>query len=203
MRQDEETGKYLLGVRLLQYGYAVEKSMDIISIAHPFLTALSAEYDETCHLATLSGTNIVYIGKAESMKTLQLGTRPGAVMPAYCSALGKALLAQLSESKLNDLLDDIVFEKFTPNTIGSPEELIEELKKVRVEGCAYDSAEREAGLFCVAAPIFDSQSECVAAVSLSVLQSKVETVGMDNLKASVMKTARGISKALGCMDKAY
>lgn len=197
LRQDEETGKYLLGVRLLQYGYAVEKSMDIISIAQPHLYKLSNEYDETCHMAVLSGCNIVYIGKAESPKTLQMSTRIGAVMPAYCSALGKALLAYLPPNKLYGVLSNVEYKKFTPNTLTSSEDLLDELKHVRIEGCGYDREEREAGLFCVSAPIFNAQKECIAAVSLSVLRAKLESVGIDRIKKSVIDTAHDISKSLG------
>ena len=198
VRQDEDSGKYALGVRLLQYGYCVEKSMDIISIAQPQLNHLAEQYEETAHMAVLSGSNIIYLAKAESAKTIHMTTRIGSVMPAYCSSLGKMLLSQLPNNKLFAVLSEIEFVQRTSNTILTPERLLDELDLARKEHCAFDREECDLGVFCVSSAVYNAQNECVAAISISVSIGKASLIGEDAMKASVISAAENISKRLGC-----
>ena len=197
LQQDTETGAYRLGIRMLQYGLAVQKHMDLVADAKPFLDKLSAQFEETVHMAVLSEGGIVYVAKSESTKSIRMVTQIGAKTPAYCSALGKVLLAALPPEQLRSVVDGISFYPYTPATIRSREELLLELEEVRRSGIAYDREEREPGLFCISAPVKGAHGQCVAAISMSLPAGRVCQHNVEELVRAVRYTAQDISRQLG------
>ena len=197
VRQDEETGRYTLGIRMLQYGLAVQNQINLVFDAQPYLDQLSAAYGETVHMAVLSGNEIVYIAKAESNKNIRMVTQIGGKAPAYCSALGKVMLAALSAEKLAHLLETAELTRYTDTTICTPEALQQELMTVRMRGYAYDREEREPGLFCISAPVLDANGSCVAAISISLPAGRSVQYDITELTGAVQKTAAELSLQLG------
>lgn len=195
--QDQDTGRYSLGVRMLQYGLSVQNHMDLVFDAQPCLDSLASLYGETVHMAVLSGNEIIYVAKAESTKTVRMVTQIGGKMPAYCSALGKVLLAALPQDQLVQLVETITFSPYTASTMRTPEALMEELERVRASGYACDREEREVGLFCVSAPVLDAHGECVAAISISLPAGRAAQHDIPKLIVSVQDTAADISCRLG------
>lgn len=195
--QDQETGRYSLGLRMLHYGLAVQNHMDMVRDAQPHLEKLSALYGETAHMATLSGTEIVYVAKAESTRNIRMVTQIGGKTPAHCSALGKVLLAALPEEQLSALIEQMDFTRYTPATVTDPARFLQELEDVRRNGYAYDQEERESGLFCIAAPILDAQKKCIAAISISIPAGRAAEHDIAAITKSVLETANTISTQLG------
>lgn len=101
---------------------------------------------------------------------MRVGLGPSKRVPAYCTGLGKAMLAFMEkEKRLRKILSTVDFVHFTPTTITSPELLFKNFEEIRERGAAYDDCEYEEGLACVAAPIINARNEVVASMSIAYL----------------------------------
>ncbi len=197
IRQDPSTGRYALGLKLFELGQAVLANMDIRTVAMPFLLELSRKYEETVHLAILSGNEVIYIDKVDSPRSIRIVSKVGGRNPAYCTGVGKVLLAGLTNEELNRLLATIEFRPITPNTITNSFALMEEITKIRQDGYATDNGEIDEGLSCVAAPIRNHLGVVTAAISLSGPMARVFTGNTSRLVADVIYCARQISGQFG------
>jgi IclR family KDG regulon transcriptional repressor len=201
VRQDPKTRNYFLGLKLVELGNLLLSQLDLRKEAEPFLRDLAERTKETIHMVILDRNEIVYIDKVESEQNpsgLRMASRPGLRNPAHSCAVGKVLLAHLSEDELNQIIEEKGLPKRTENTITDSVQLKEHLKLVKRQGYAMDDEENEKGVRCVAAPIFNEARKAVAAISISVLAFRVaKKVIQDSLKKEVTETARGISERLG------
>ena len=168
VEKNPQTNKYRLGLKMVELGYRALKRFDLKELATPFLEELAAKTNEIIHLAVLDKNNIIYIDKRGREQALTVATTIGGRHPAYCSAMGKVLLAGLPKEKLNDVLAMEPLRRFTPTTITQVPILRKELDRVREQGFAIDNEESFPGIKCVAAPIRNSQGEAVAAISATV-----------------------------------
>lgn len=166
INQDEETQKYRLGLALMELGTIVINSFDIRSIVAPVINDICNQVQETVHLGTLDNIEVVYIEKKESSHSMRIFTNIGARQPAYCTGIGKAMIAYLEPDALIALLPEEI-KKFTPKTITDKIELTRELSKVKKNGYAIDDEENSEGLKCVGAPIFDHTGKAKYAISVS------------------------------------
>lgn len=194
--QDEESQKYRLGLGLLELGSIVKNSMDIREIAEPLIKEICDQVQETVHLGTLDKLEVVYIDKQESNQSMRIFTNVGARKPAYCTAVGKAMLAYLPQDVLMELLPDEM-PKFTPKTFGTKSELMKELSKIRENGYAVDDEEYNEGLKCVGAPIFDHAGNAKYAVSVSGPAIRMTTDKVKEAINIVTAAAKEISHRLG------
>ena len=150
----------------------------------------------TCHLVLLDGHDVVYVDKVENTATVRMASRIGARMPAYRTAVGRAILAFGPD----DLVEDVVaagLSAVTPRTVTDPAVLVEELRRVRERGYAIDDRENEPEVRCVAAPVFDHNRDPVAAISVSSLVSRLPVVQVRRLGPQVAVVAARISGELG------
>jgi IclR family KDG regulon transcriptional repressor len=197
LSQDHETGKYHLGLKLLEYGLHVQRNMELITIAKPYLQNLSDKYGETVHLAVLSGNEVIYLDKVNSPKAMQIVTHIGQRLQANISALGKAILSYLPEDERDRIIDSLAFTQYTPYTICNKTLFLEKLREVKERGYATDSDESEIGLSCIGAPIWDSSKKVIAAVSLACPTSRMVHSDKPEIISCVMETAAQISHSLG------
>ena len=130
-----------------------QSDLEIRRVASPFLKELNSELDETVHLTVLEGNEVLYVDCLESTKRLRTYSVIGVRAPLYCTSVGKAILAFLEPKELEKILDSLIFEKFTENTITDKIFLMDELKMIAQRGYAVDNMEHEEGLRCVGAPI--------------------------------------------------
>jgi DNA-binding IclR family transcriptional regulator len=146
----------------------------------------------------LEGSEVVYLDKLAGLHPIGLMTsRAGGRAPAYCTALGKSLLAYLPETRLREVLDDTKFAKYTDKTITEIESLLKELDKVRKQGYSIDNEEHEQGAGCLACPIFGHLG-IVAAISVSgPVERVLNSQNRDSLIQLVKETAEEISARLG------
>src|SRR5215218_2884296 len=162
-------GRYRLGWRLFELSQNLLDTTEFRSEARRVMEELVECWEETVHLAVLDGVQAVYIEKVQPTPAVRIRiTRAGARLPAHCSGVGKVLLAHCEWEYVAELLEDQGLQALTGNTITDLEALAEELERVRKRGYAYDHEETMIGLCCVAAPIYDSKGEVVAAISFSV-----------------------------------
>ncbi|NTU81902.1 MAG: IclR family transcriptional regulator, partial [Chloroflexales bacterium] len=167
--QDSETRLYGPGPRLLEVAARASASrrFDLGRIARPCLHDLTAATGETSNLLALHGDEGVYSEQVASLHMVRMFTEVGQRVPLYCTGGGKAILSGFPDEQLEAYLDRTMIRVFTPKTIATAEGLRDELAGARERGFALDDEEREAGVCCVAAPIFDRLGRCVAALSIS------------------------------------
>ena len=194
LEKDPLSGKYRLGLKILDLAGRVWGRYDIRQISAPFMEELARQTEEVIHLAVLDGADIVYLEKKGQGQILTVATRVGGRNPAYASSMGKILLADLSESELKGILGQGKLKKLTPNTIDEIPKLIKELASIRKQGFALDNEETFPGIRCVGAPIRDARGRVIAAVSATVPAQRMDDKRIRELWRLVTNTARMISE---------
>ena len=189
--------KYKLGIKFAHYGSIVLERQNKYSTAKPFLQKLRDKHNETTHLAILDEDyNIIFMDKESSNSTIQMTSKIGAKLPAYCTGTGKVLLASILDEELEKKIQEFKFEKKTECTITDPNEFIEELRKTRIQGYGEDIEECEIGLVCYAAPIKDINGKTVAAISISGPTARMKQ-NKEVLICSIKEVSEELSKTMG------
>jgi len=198
LRQDPYTKRYSLSFRFLELGSLVRKQINLVSIARPHLERLMAESKESVNLAVQDGDSIVYLDCVQSnYSMLQLFTKPGARVPLYCTAVGKMFLSRMSESDLDAYLQRTRLALNTPYTRIEPNQIIEDLKQIRLQGYSVDDEEMEEGVRCVAALIYDNNREPAGALSISGASMRIAPARVSYFGELTLKCAGAISRELG------
>lgn len=195
--QEEESQKYRLGLSLMKYGDLVSKSMDVVSIARPYITQLCDTLEETVHLGHLDGFDVVYIDKIESTQSMRISTARGTRNPAYCTGVGKAMLAHQPVSAIKSWLKGNPLRAVTEKTITNEKVFLKELQQIRRDGYAFDDEENAIGLTCVAAPVFDHLGKAIYAISLSGPTARMTKDKIGRATEAVRQAAEDISERLG------
>lgn len=181
-----------LGMRLFELGQLAPLQRGLREAAAPFLTDLFEATLETVHLAVPDGTDVVYVQKIDGRRGPAVASRVGGRMPAYCTGVGKALLAFGPPERLAAVLA-AGLERRTPRTVIAPGLLDQELAAVRRRGVAEEHEESTVGIACVAAPVLDAAGLAVAAVSITGWVNRMDTT---RLAPAVRTAAMGISRVL-------
>lgn len=166
-RQDERRGGYVMGPMFVEIGFAAIRDLDIREHARPILEELRDRVNETVHLGIPYGREILYVEGVESRHQLRSGLRVGNFVPAYCVSLGKALLATLSKTELDNLYPDQELPPVTGKTVTTIAELEKQLAKIRRDGYAKSRAESTEGVGSVAVPVLDRNGTARGAISIS------------------------------------
>ena len=159
--------RYQLTFKLLEIGMKFANRFEIRRVARPFMEELLSIFNETVNLGYWDGKIVVHLDKTESQEILRLDLGIGMRAPAYCTGLGKAILAFLPVEERKGFFQRVKFLPYTPNTITTKEKLLEELQKTRERGFAIDDEELAIGLRCVAAPVFDYKGFPAHAISIA------------------------------------
>jgi len=195
----KEHGAYQLGIKCFVLGNIVAGGLDLRETAHPHLAALRDSTRETTQLAILDHWQVVYLERM--LSPLPVGfmrSRAGAILPAYCTGLGKTLLAYRPEAEVEAWAATQTFTALTPRTITSAKRLVRELRAIRERGYGLDEEEREKGVCCIAAPVRSHTGHVVAAISVAGPSQRMPRVlaGSDMADA-VVGAAAAISIDLG------
>jgi len=197
VEKDEKAGTYSLGLAAFEIGNAYLSQMDLIQVSKPIMTDLAQKVQETVHLAVLSDTEIVYVDKCDSPRSLGVISKIGQRGPVYCTALGKTLLAFQSEDEQSRIIHKIRMVPLTSRTITSKQKLAEELKGIRKQGYALDRREIEEDVECIGAPIRNHIGDVIAAISISGPQKKIGTPMEKQYVRQVTEAAALISSKMG------
>jgi DNA-binding IclR family transcriptional regulator len=182
----DETGtRFRLGLRAVQVGASYVDGDDAVVRFAGVLDGLAAAFGETVHLGRLSGNDVTYLAKRESVHPLRLYSAIGRRLPAHATALGKALLAQRGDAEVADLLA-WPLPALTPNTITERVALHAELATIRSRGWAADRQENSVGISCFAVALGP-----VDAISVSVPTARLTT----DLEARVIAALLDVSGA--------
>ncbi len=194
---DESSGRYRLGLGLFELGMAAVSRLDVGLCAPPFLEALARETGETASLGIFENPEVVHILRVESANPLRLPALAGRRSPAYCTGIGKAILAHLEPDRLDQYLREVALKPRTPRTITDRDQLRADLKRVRSRGYSLDDEEIFPGLRCVAAPVFGLDGRVVAGVSVAGPSSRMPRDSLLRFSSRVVTFAGEISRRLG------
>ena len=192
---DEKSGKYTLGFKSLELGISSLVNVNIVDIAIPHVKSLSNTINETCFLGVYNSGNVVYLYKSEGNNAIHTSSNLGHMRPAYCTGLGRILLAHQSQDEIERILQSSL-PQYTQKTITDSQQLNELLAKVRRENIAYDWEEVEEGLVCVASGIFNYSNEVVAALSIAGPSHRMHNQ-IEKCASLLKETTNLISKRLG------
>ncbi len=167
LTQSPETGAYTLGSRLLRLSRAARQQTSLSQIARPHLDALARETGYTVHLAQLDYGHVLYVDRRAARPQDMDFTEAGKVAPAYCTGVGKAMLAYLEDRQLDHVLGLQTFQRFTPTTLASEILLRQSLQRIRERGYAVDREEYQSGVICIAVPVLSAENRVLGALSLS------------------------------------
>jgi len=195
LEKSESTGKYRLGLELFRLGTKVNSTLRHIAI--PYLERLVGMYQETVNLVVMDDLCVIYLEKVESTRSMRISTMVGGRLPLYCTAVGKAIMANLTFEELNGKLDRMEFKRYTDKTLYDKKSIIESLEKIRNAGYAEESEELEVGLSCVAAPIYNHFNIPFAAISLSGPTFRMNEGFRREIGLTLIRYTREISTKLG------
>jgi len=199
--QVRDSKRYRIGSRLFTLATGALEENALLALATPVLETLTRETGEAGHFAIRSGNDIVVIARTAGSGLLQMVDRTGAQRPAHATALGKVLLAALSDDQIRQLLGPEPLRKFTPKTIVERDALLREIDEVRRKGIAYDDGEFDAEIRCVAVPVHDFAGRVAGAVGISGAVWRLSLQSLQDKARQVREAARRISAQLGYQER--
>ena len=199
----EKTGKgqFRLTFKVVELGMRKLDGFKIRQSVHPFLQEMALACGETVNLGHWDGTAIIHLDKINSTEILRLDVGLGALAPAYCTGLGKAVLAFLPDDELEDYLQSTEWVAMSPKTITTPEKLKAEIQKTKKRGYAIDDEELSLGLRCVAAPVFDHRGRPTYALSVSGPTQRMTKKKINAILSKLLPLCSRISRMIGAPEK--
>ncbi len=195
VRRDERTRKYSLGLKPLIMAIAARERLGPLAL--PFLEELMQVSHETANLAILESNSTLYIEQSSPpSRMLRIFTEPGNRVPLHTTGVGKALLAYQTPRLVDFIIEHKGLSRQTVSTITDPSQLRTELEQVRQQGYAVDYEEQEEGVRCLAAPVFGSDGEIFAAMSISGPASRLGRERIEDLVPHIKRISSDLSEAL-------
>jgi IclR family KDG regulon transcriptional repressor len=195
--KESVTSLYFPTLKVFEIGSAILNRMELQPIVRPFLEKLGNEFHETVNVSVLDGWEIICIEKVESSESLKTTIKVGTRVPAYSTASGKVLLANLAEPHMKDFLEHRKLVPLTKNTISSPEQLGKDLTQIQIQGYGIDNEEFSEGVRCIAAPIRNFRGKVIAAIGIAGPSVRMTHDKLFDLKEPILNTAKEISRKLG------
>lgn len=191
-------GKHFsLTPHILRLGHAYLSSMSWWHVAQPFMEDVARTVQESCSAAVLDGDEIVYVVRVPASRIMSVNLSIGTRLPAYCTSLGRVLLAHLPAARVGGYLDRTALDKRAPRTITDPERLRAEIDKVRRQGFSVIDEELEAGVRSIAVPLHDRTGACIAALNIggAAARAPVQRL-LDVYLPLLRKASRRITEAV-------
>jgi DNA-binding IclR family transcriptional regulator len=193
----DDNSRYYLTSKVIELGMKVLDRFEIRKIARPFLQELSNKFNETINLGYFNGEEVLTIDKIDSTEILRMDAGIGGGEPAYCTSLGKAILAHLPAQQLETYLQATELIPFTPNTVISMDKLKAELMQIKENGYSIDDEELSVGLRCVGAPLFDHNGRALYAISLSGPSIRMGSKKIEEMSRELRKICQILSGQMG------
>jgi IclR family pca regulon transcriptional regulator len=171
---------YRLTTQVLRLGFSFLSSSSVVEAARPVLERITEQLHESCSMSMLDGGEIVYVVRSAASRILAAGLSVGSRLPAYCTSMGRVLLAALPDEKLNAYLRDLKPKAYTAKTITRIPQLKKTIFQVRRDGYAIVDEELEAGLRSIAVPVFTRSNHVVAAINVGTHISRVDRATLAN-----------------------
>ncbi len=198
LERDPLTKRFRIGSRMISLALSVTRNLELKKVAHPFIQALSDEIGEVVGLGAIEGDQIILVDIIHTRQVLNINMNIGAIIPPHATSTGKAILAHLSDQRIEELVEGHGLTKFTSNTITSVKSLKNELERVKELGFATAFDENTIGLTTIGAPIKNSDGEVNAAIAVFVHSMKIPKEKIiPSFKKKVVQAADQISLAMG------
>lgn len=191
----DESRKLFLGPKFYQFCNRMSAN-PLVIYSKPLMKDLKNRFNENVHLAVLDGLDVVYIAYEQSTHPVRYHVEIGKSQPAHVTGVGKMLLSAYPEHKIRELYREYNFEKFTPATIASADELVAELERVRQRGYSVDDGESYDGTKCFAAPIYDASGKMIASMSISIPFVRFDDDRDQEMIAAIKDTTQKLSRIL-------
>ncbi len=169
----DDNRHFFLRPRILALGHSYISSMPLATAAQPVLEHISHLLHESCSIATLDGVEIVYIARANVTRIMSIDLGVGSRLPAFCTSMGRAILANLPPEELESVLARVEFKRYTERTITNPAKLTQALRQIRRDGYSIIDQELEHGLRSMAVPIQNPSGKVVAALNIGAHAQRV------------------------------
>jgi IclR family KDG regulon transcriptional repressor len=199
IEQNTATESYRLGPKTLQLGSIFIEQRECRRQARPILENLTAASGETTVVAVLRASKVIYMDSVETGKTVRAVSRVGAMLPAHCTAVGKALLSTLSSAEVERLYPETSLPSLTDRSIKTRDQLVAELKKVAEKGYALESEECDLEVRSIAVPVRDFSKQVIAALGIVAPATRLPdaVLAQGNIIALLEEAGRALSAKLG------
>ncbi|WP_407267793.1 IclR family transcriptional regulator [Radiobacillus sp. PE A8.2] len=195
--RNEQTKKYRLGYKILQFNFALLDNLEVKRVAHPYLVELGNKTAETIHLIQRDGNNAVYIDKIDPPHSVALLSYVGKRILLHATAGGKIILAHLSKEERQEIYDKVGLQNKTKRTISDRETLEKEIVEIQQTGYSYNLAEDREDVNAVAAPIYEVGGRLAAVVVVAGPSYRLTKEMIDTHTELLLATAKTISEKLG------
>ncbi|MCV6548623.1 MAG: IclR family transcriptional regulator [Cohaesibacter sp.] len=194
LAHDPDRQSYAPGVRLVRLAHAAWKQASLAPIARPHINQLSLDTGETVHLAQLDAAQVLYVDKRNARTPIEMYSQAGKVGPAYCTGVGKAMMAYLDEPYLSQMLSQQSYHRFTEHTLCDEAALRAELGEIAKRGYAFDREEHEPRIICIAMPILTGKGRVLGALSVTSSTDRTSLSAMESLAPQLQQTAHRIAE---------
>lgn len=197
LSQSSDSGRYRLGLRILELSRVVMNGIPLRRLALPHLATLAAKSGANANLGILWEDAVLYLARIPSPRIQDTYFHPGRKAGLHCTALGKVLLAFQPEDTRAAILNRLELRAYTPNTITRPDALREHLEEVRLRGFDTDREEFMPGSHCIAGPVRGAEEEVIGAVSLSTTLLDMNYKQLLDRLPDLLEAVRAISYSMG------
>ncbi|MEM8538057.1 MAG: HTH-type transcriptional regulator BhcR [Pseudomonadota bacterium] len=194
---DEHTQVWHIGAAAFLTGSHFLRRTSLVERARPIMRDLMEATGETANLGIERDGKVLFLSQVETHATIRAFFPPGTASAMHASGIGKALLARMDDARQRQVLAASKLERFTEHTLTEPELIIADLQATRARGYAIDGEERNDGMRCIAAPVYNVFGEAVAGISVSGPTSRITQNHVAGLAQPVMDAAAALTKAIG------
>lgn len=186
-------GLFRLGPRLFILGRAAADGSELIQTVHPYLESINNEFKLSTFLGILSGQEVIIIDKADRAHKIKISSEIGMRIPIYAGVAGKALLSQLAEADMDEVLSKITLKRYTHHTIAKKTDFKREIRNVKKTGIAYDNEEYIEGLIAVGVPLRTYRQDLQAAIWAVGLKQEFREEAMSRIEISLRTAVKEIN----------
>ena len=194
---EEANQLWFIGVETFRIGSAFMRRRKLAERGRAIIHDLMTATGETANLALAESDGVVFVTQAETHEPIRAFFRPGTRSPYHASGIGKAVLAFMPEDRRDALLRTLAYDRFTPQTRRSAEQLMQDLTAARISGYALDDEERNTGMRCIAAPVFNEFGDPIGGLSISGPTVRVDAACIARHAVAVVDAAHRLTEAIG------
>lgn len=190
---DPDRQTYAPGIRLVRLAHSAWQQSSLAPIARPHIDALARDLGQTVHLAQLDHAQVLYVDKRNPQDPIEMYSQAGKIGPAYCTGVGKTMLAFLGETHLDEMIAQQSFHRFTEHTLCDAAALRAELVRIRAAGYGFDREEHEPGIICVALPVLSERGRVLGGLSVTSSTQRSSLAALEALVPRISEAAEAIA----------
>ena len=194
---DEQSQIWSIGPAAFLTGSQFLRRTSLVERARPIMRDLMEATGETANLGIERDGKVLFLGQVETHATIRAFFPPGTASAMHSSGIGKALLSRMDDKRQRAVLAASKLEQFTPHTLTDPDAMIADLHVTKARGYAFDGEERNIGMRCIAAPVYNVFGEAVAGISVPGPTARITDDRIATLAEEVMDAATRLTRAIG------